>query len=114
MNYSLDDIVRRNGRRFPRKKALVMGGLSLDWKSLDERIDRVANALKEVGLNPGDRVAILLPNCFEYFELYFGIARAGLMSVPVNYRLTPREMAQVIGSATPELFVVGAQYQEAA
>lgn len=114
MNHSLDNIVRRNGRRFPQKKALVMAGQSLDWESLDERIDRVANALKKMGLKVGDRVAILLPNCFEYFELYFGIARAGLISVPVNYRLTPREMAQVIGSASPALFVVGAQFADAA
>jgi long-chain acyl-CoA synthetase len=114
MNYSLDNIVRRNGQRFPQKPALIMAGRSLDWNSLDERVDRVASALKKSGLKPGDRVAILLPNCLEYFELYFGVARAGLISVPVNYRLTPREMAQVIGSATPELFVVGAKFVAAA
>jgi long-chain acyl-CoA synthetase len=114
MNHSLDDIVRRNGRRFPQKPALVMAGRSLSWKSLDQRIDQVANAMQKMGLKSGDRVAILLPNCLEYFELYFGLARAGLISVPVNYRLTPREMAQVIGSATPGLFVVGDQFAEAA
>jgi acyl-CoA synthetase (AMP-forming)/AMP-acid ligase II len=114
MNHSLDDIVRRNGRRFPQKPALVMAGRSLSWQSLDQRIDQVANAMQKQGLKSGDRVAILLPNCLEYFELYFGIARAGLISVPVNYRLTPREMAQVIGSATPGLFVVGDQFAEAA
>lgn len=114
MNHSLDSIVRRNSRRFPHKAALTMAGRSLDWQALDERVDRVAHALKKTGLQPGARVAILLSNCFEYFELYFGIARAGMIAVPVNYRLTPREMAQVIGSATPELFVVGADYIEAA
>lgn len=114
MNHSLDTIVRRNRRKFPYKTALKMGGRSLDWQALDERVDRVAQALKKGGLKPGARVAILLSNCFEYFELYFGAARAGLIAVPVNYRLTPREMAQVIGSATPELFVFGADYIEAA
>ena len=114
MNHSLDSIVRRNSRRFPQKSALTMAGRSLDWQALDERVDRVAHALKKTGLKPGARVAILLSNCFEYFELYFGTARAGLIAVPVNYRLTPREMAQVIGSATPELFVFGTDFIEAA
>lgn len=115
MNHGLDGIVRRNSRRFPQKTALTMAGRRpLDWQVLDERVDRVAHALKKMGLQPGARVAILLPNCFEYFELYFGIARAGMIAVPVNYRLTPREMAQVIGSATPELFVFGADFMEAA
>lgn len=114
MCLSLDVIVRRNGKRFPDKPALVMAGRSLDWQSLDQRVDQVANALLCRGFKPGERVAILLPNCMEYFELYFGVARAGLISVPVNYRLTPREMAQVIGSASPRLFVVGAQFTDAA
>ncbi len=114
MNHSLDTIVRRNRQRFPKKTALTMAGRSLDWQALDERVDRVAHALKKGGLRPGARVAILLANCFEYFEVYFGIARAGLIAVPVNYRLTPREMAQVIGSASPELFVFGANFIEAA
>lgn len=114
MNHSLDTIVLRNRQRFPHKTALTMGGRSLDWQALDERVDRVAQTLGRMGLKPGARVATLLMNCLEYYELYFGIARAGLISVPVNYRLTPREMSQVIGSATPELFVVGANFVEAA
>jgi acyl-CoA synthetase (AMP-forming)/AMP-acid ligase II len=91
-----------------------MAGRSLDWQALDERVDRVAHALKKAGLKPGARVAILLSNCLEYFEIYFGITRAGMIAVPVNYRLTPREMAQIIGTATPDLFVVGANFSEAA
>ena len=114
MNHSLDLIVRRNSRRFPRKVALSMAGRSLDWRTLDERVDRVARALRKAGLKPGARVAILLPNCLQYFELYFGAARAGVIAVPVNYRLTPREMAQVLASAEPELFVVDSRYVEAA
>ena len=54
----------------------------------------MAHALRNAGLKPGDRVAILLSNCFEYFELYFGAARAGIIAVPVNYRLTPGKIAE--------------------
>src|SRR5690606_33412749 len=62
---------------------------------------------------PGARVAVLLSNCPEYFEIYFACARAGLIAVPLNYRLTPAEMAQVLRHAEPSLLVAGAEYAEA-
>lgn len=111
---TLDGIARRNGLRFPRKTALVMGERRLTWKELDERVDRVANALRAEGLKPGDLVALLLPNCPEFIELYFGIARAGMIAVPLNYRLTAREMADILGLARPTLLVVGAPFAEPA
>jgi acyl-CoA synthetase (AMP-forming)/AMP-acid ligase II len=107
---TLDDIPRRNALRFPDKAALVMGGRRLTWAGLDDRVNRVAAALVAAGLQPGDRVAILLANCPEYLELYFGIARAGMVAVPINYRLTAREMAQILGYAEPALLVAGSAY----
>lgn len=109
---TLDEIARRNGLRYPRKQALAMGERSCTWKQLDQRIDRVANALLARGLKKGDLVAVLLANCPEFIELYFGIARAGMIAVPVNYRLTPRELAQILGHAHAALFVVGAAFTD--
>ena len=111
---TLDDIPRRNGLRFPGKMALVMGERRLTWAELDRRVNKLAAALVAAGLHPGDRVAILLANCPEYLELYFGIARAGMIAVPVNYRLTAREMAQILGHAEPALFVTGSAYTQVA
>jgi acyl-CoA synthetase (AMP-forming)/AMP-acid ligase II len=109
---TLDDIPRRNGLRFPEKVALVMGERRLTWAELDCRVNRVAAALVATGLRPGDRVAILLANCPEYLELYFGLARAGMIAVPINYRLTAREMAQILGHAEPALFITSSTYAQ--
>jgi acyl-CoA synthetase (AMP-forming)/AMP-acid ligase II len=109
---TLDRIVRRNARRFPRKGAVLAGGRSVTWRELDRRVDRIANALRARGLVAGDRVAMLLGNCVEIVELYFGIARAGLIAVPLNWRLTNSELSQLLQSAEPALLVVGAPFVE--
>jgi acyl-CoA synthetase (AMP-forming)/AMP-acid ligase II len=108
--WTLDAIVGRNARRFPAKPALIDGAISLNWAELDARVDRVAAALAGAGLKRGDRAALLLPNCREYLELYFGCARAGVIAVPVNYRLTPTETATVLAGAHPALLVAGGDY----
>jgi non-ribosomal peptide synthetase component F len=103
---TLDGIVRRNAVRFPARTALVAGERVLTWSALDARINRAAAALIAAGLSPGDRVAILMGNRAEYFELYFACARAGAIAVPLNYRLTSTEAVQILNQADPSLFVV--------
>jgi acyl-CoA synthetase (AMP-forming)/AMP-acid ligase II len=107
---TLDEIVSRNALRFPTKPALVMDGSVRTWRDVDERVTRLANALVRHGIRKGDRVAALLHNCPEYFEIYFGCARAGVIAVPLNYRLTPRELAQVLSHAEPALLIFGADF----
>ena len=111
---TLDDIVRRNGLRFPGKPALVCDGASLSWAELDRRVDKLGNAFLDAGLRNGDRVAVLLANCSEYFEIYFACARTGLIAVPVNYRLLGHELAQIISHAEPSLLITDAEYVEQA
>jgi long-chain acyl-CoA synthetase len=102
---TLDGIVRRNGLRFPARPALVAEACTLSWSELDTRVDQVAAALMAAGIAAGDRVAILMGNRPEYFELYFGCARLGAIAVPLNYRLTPGEAAQILGHAEPAVLV---------
>ena len=107
---TLDEIVQRNALRFPDKPALVCDGKSCSWAELDRRVDKLSHAFLDAGLRSGDRVALLLANCSEYFEIYFACARTGLIAVPVNYRLLGQELAQIIGHAQPALLIAGAEY----
>ena len=111
---TLDDIVRRNGLRFPEKPALVCNGAGCSWAELDRRVNKLGNAFLDAGLQGGDRVAVLLGNCSEYFEIYFACARTGLVAVPVNYRLTGHELGQIIDHAGPSLLITDAGYVEQA
>lgn len=107
---TLDEIVSRNAVRFPGKAAFILDDVSYTWSEFDERVNRLANAFVKLGLGRGARVAILLNNCIEYFEIYFALARAGLIAVPVNYRLTANEISDLLKHAGPELVIFDQDY----
>ena len=72
---------------FPDKAAILQDDLVLTFAQLDERANRIANGLVDVGVAKGDRVALLFPNDYRYVESLLGVMRAGAVAVPVNVRL---------------------------
>jgi acyl-CoA synthetase (AMP-forming)/AMP-acid ligase II len=93
------DIPRRNARRYPAKIALKHGVATLTWAALDERVNRLATHLLDRGLTTGDRVAVSARNCLEWPELVFGMAKAGLILVPLNIRQSPDEVEHVLADS---------------
>ncbi|OBH62056.1 acyl-CoA synthetase [Mycobacterium intracellulare] len=89
----IGDIATNNARRYPDKRALVDADRVHTWAQVDERARRLAGFLAERGLEPGDRVMVIARNCIEWPEISFGLAKAGLIAVPVNIRLAPDEVA---------------------
>jgi long-chain acyl-CoA synthetase len=81
-------------------------GRAVSFADLDDRATRFAAAAAAAGLRPGDRVLLLIPNALETFELLIGCARAGLVAVPVNWRLAPDELAAVAADAGARAVVV--------
>jgi len=88
--------VREFARATPRAVAVIDGDRTLTFAALDERASRLAQWLLGTGLATGDRVAVLLGNRLEYPEVAAGIAKAGLVMVPLNPRLTPSEARFVL------------------
>jgi acyl-CoA synthetase (AMP-forming)/AMP-acid ligase II len=89
------DITRNNARRTPDKTALVEGDRSLTWSQVEDRARRLANHLLTRGLTRGDRVLVVSRNAIEWPEITFGLAKAGLITVPVNVRLAADELAHI-------------------
>jgi acyl-CoA synthetase (AMP-forming)/AMP-acid ligase II len=89
----IGDIATNNARRYPDKRALVDADRELTWRQVDERARRLASTMS--GLPVGDRVLVIARNCIEWPEISFGLAKAGLIAVPVNIRLAPDELAHV-------------------
>src|SRR5512145_1256680 len=78
----------------------VEGGLHrYGHRASRERIGRLANALKGLGIQPGDRVATLAWNGYRHFELYYAIAGIGAVCHTINPRLFPDQIAYIIGHA---------------
>ena len=84
---NLGQAVNVNADLYPDKPGARDLARSLTYRQWNERSSRLANALLGLGLGKGDRMAILAYNCVEWLEIYVAIAKAGLVAVPVNFRL---------------------------
>jgi acyl-CoA synthetase (AMP-forming)/AMP-acid ligase II len=92
----VDEIIAGNARRRPTTIGWRFGERALSWREIDERVNRMANALLDLGLVPGDRVALMSENSHQLAELYFAIPRAGLIVVPVNPLSVRREIEYIL------------------
>lgn len=106
----LGDIVPRNARLMPDKTALVWQDRRISWQALNERINKLANALIRLGVGPGERVAYIMDNCAELVELHFATAKVGAVSVPILPRSVPREIAQIVNDVGARALIVGGEF----
>ena len=100
------DMIRRNAAAIPASPAVVGEGRNVTYGELGERSDRIASGLVAAGLRTGDRVAYLARNATEYWELFFGAAKAAVAVVPLNFRLAAGEIEWILGDAEPSAIVV--------
>jgi acyl-CoA synthetase (AMP-forming)/AMP-acid ligase II len=109
------DIVRRNARFFPERDAvLTPSGVRRSWAEVDERSNRLANALVTLGLQKGDRLALYAPNCAEYIDFFFGTAKSGIAGASTNIRLSAYELASYHSYVKPRALLVHADLVEQA
>jgi fatty-acyl-CoA synthase len=102
---SLGDLPRRTAARMPDKLALVDGTTRVTYAELAAYVERTAGALAAAGLRPGDRLALLSHNCWQFAVLNFAAARAGVVLVPVNFMLGPDEIAYILDHSGATAFV---------
>ncbi len=103
---SIADGVRVFAAARPHAPAVVDGDRVQSYAALDERSNRLAQALLTRGLRPGARVALLLGNRLEYCEAAAGIAKAGLVMVPLNPRMATAEADHVLAHSGAEALVL--------
>ncbi len=102
---SLADVLREHCRSWPTRTAVVDGALRLSYADLDRRSTRVAHALRDLGVGPGDRVLWVGQNSFRVLELLLAAAKIGACFCPANWRQTPDELAFMIDDLAPSLTV---------
>ena len=103
---TLAESVATHARTQPQKIGARDSKRTLSYAEWDARASRLANALLRLGLQPGDRVALLAYNCVEWLEIYAALARAGLVAVPINFRLKGPEVAYIVQHAEAQAFIV--------
>ena len=99
----------------PRNEAIidVPNNRRLDYAEFDGLVRRLANGLRGLGLEKGDRFGVLSRNCAEYMALYFAAGRAGLMLQPLNWRLAGTELATIVRDAAPKVIISQDEFGEA-
>jgi acyl-CoA synthetase (AMP-forming)/AMP-acid ligase II len=108
---TIAEMLRWRARRHPSLEAVWFDGKSHTFAEFNESTSLLAaGLLDKLSLAPGDRVGILDKNSAAYFELFFALDKAGLVAGPINWRLTPHEIKQIVDDIKPKLIVTGAEF----
>ncbi len=102
---TLPEALARNASRYPDNPALLFQGTTVTYKQLDEMVSRFATALAALGIAPGDRVAMLLPNLVQMVVATYGGWRAGATVVMNNPLYTDRELQHQLNDSESKLLV---------
>ena len=94
----------------PDRTAMVFEGRRITYEELQERVNRLADALSHLGVESGDRIATLQVNCNQVIETYFAAARLDAIFVPLNFRVRSEELTYTLSSAEPSVLLVGGRY----
>ena len=110
MSFCLADIIRDQAAARPDKPAVVCDDRTMTYAELDAECCRVANALVAAGVGSQDRVGFIGKNIAEYFTVTYGGAKINAVSVAVNWRLAPPEMAYILDNAETNVVVVEGEF----
>jgi len=102
---SLATILAEGARRYPTKTAVVDGDLRVSYADLWQQARSYAAALQQVGVKPGDAVALMVPNLVDFPRAYYGALAAGAVVVPVHLLLTADEAAYVLRDSRATLLL---------
>jgi len=106
----LHDIIDYQAREHPDADFAIHGAHRLTYGEALAQTHCLVSALMVSNLQVGDRIAILSKNCLEYLLLYFAASKAGVVLVPLNYRLTPAEWCDILNDAQVRLLVAAEDY----
>lgn len=96
----------------PDRDLVVFDGKRSTFEQINERVNRLTNAFRELGIQKGDRIGMLQVNCKEHIETYFAAAKIGAIFVPLNFRAKSSELSYMISNAEARLIFVGTRYLE--
>jgi long-chain acyl-CoA synthetase len=110
----LDQLLSDSAGKHPENPAIIFGARvgsrimdsRMSYHELDDAVNRLAAALQHLGVNRGDRVAIITPNCPQFVIAHYGILRAGGVAVPCNFLYTANELEHLLNEAGAEIAFV--------
>lgn len=107
----LSHVMAENAAQNPDVPVVVLADRSVTWADFDKRLNKVANALIALGVQPGDKVAALSSTSIEYMELMFGTLRAGACIVPLSSMAASSSLAMMINDSDSKVFFLSDAYK---
>ena len=104
------DFLTIAGAIVPERTAVKFDGESTSYLDLQQRSNRLANAMSELGIGRGDRVAVMQVNCNQLIEIYFAAAQLDAIYVPINFRAKSEELEQMLTISQPAILFIGERY----
>jgi len=102
---NLGNLLTQTARKYPGRPGLVQGERTHSWAQINARVDALAHHLQAQGVRPGDRILVQMVNGLPLFESAWATFKLGAVWVPVNYRLTPTEVAYIAQSSGASLML---------
>ncbi len=106
----LHDYLDYQAREHPDVEFAVLGDRTITYREAVSEANRLANAFASAGIQIGDRIAFLSKNSIEHALLFYAASKAGVVPVPLNYRLAAPEWAYMINDAQAKTLIASAAY----
>ena len=109
---TLGEVLPAAARQFGDKTALVTGGRRFSFHELNQLSNRLADSLRGIGVEAGDRVTLYAPNSWEWVVSYYAIHKLGAVANPINAMLTPEEVGFVVADCGAEVLIASREKGE--
>jgi acyl-CoA synthetase (AMP-forming)/AMP-acid ligase II len=109
---NVGDLLVLNAGRYPKKTAMVYRGRRFTYLEFNQRVNRLAHNLMDLGVRKGDRVGYMFFNSNQSAETFFATQKIGALAVPMSFRLVSREVKWILDNASCKAFVYGDAFKE--
>ncbi|MEH7417326.1 long-chain-fatty-acid--CoA ligase [Neobacillus drentensis] len=104
------DWKRRAIKYYPKKTAVIDGEKEFTYQEFGQRVDQLSTALYHAGIQEADHVAVMLPNTHYMLECFYGISQLGAVMVPLNYRLSAKDLEYIIHHSDAKMLIVDEEF----
>lgn len=105
-NCGLYNILKEKSERNPDKIFLTLNGQDYNYKNIIDQVDIIGSNLHELNLKKGDKVAVLMDNCFEFIILYFALAKLGLILIPLSLHFSDNFIFEILKNVHISMLVI--------
>jgi long-chain acyl-CoA synthetase len=102
---SLGRMLEESSHRYANNAATIYDGKSLTYEALHSAVNSLGNELRNLGIQKGDKVAIMLPNCPEFVISYFAVQKIGAVAVTINILSTSYELRHLLGNSDSKCLI---------